>query len=124
MSENGQVRFRLTPAQRVRRGADFRAVRETGRRLDGSWFLLTVRSRGDSLPARIGVVVSRAVGNAVARNRVKRLFREIFRRNQHEIPAGLDLVMVARRSAHGVDQTSLEKRFLKLLGKLGEDAVA
>lgn len=124
MSDTGQVRFRLTPAQRVRRGADFRAARETGQRLDGSWFLLTVRTRGDALPARIGVVVSRAVGNAVARNRVKRHFREIFRRNQHRIPAGLDLVMVARRSAHGVDQESLEKRFLKLIGKLGENATA
>jgi ribonuclease P protein component len=55
---------------------------------------------------------------------VKRLFREIFRRNQHAIPAGLDLVMVARRSAHGVDQASLEKIFLKLVEKLREDAPA
>lgn len=99
-------------------------MRETGRRLDGGWFLLSARPRGDALPARIGIVASRAVGNAVARNSVKRDFREIFRRNQHAVPAGLDLVVVARRAAVGAEQGALEMRFLKLVDKLAGDAVA
>lgn len=97
-------------------------MRETGRRQDGGWFLLSARMRGDNLPARIGIVASRAVGNAVVRNRLKRHFREIFRLNQHAIPSGLDLVVVVRRAAVATDQASLEKRFLKLVGKLGENA--
>lgn len=96
-------------------------MRETGQRQDGGWFLLSARSRDDDKPARIGIVASRAVGNAVARNLIKRHFREIFRRNQHAIPVGLDLVVVARRSANGTEQALLEKRFLKLLGKLAGD---
>lgn len=97
-------------------------MRESGQRQDGGWFLLSARQRGDAKPARIGIVVSGVVGNAVARNLIKRHFREIFRRNQHAIPDGFDLVAVARRAANGIDQASLEKRFLKLVGKLGEQS--
>ena len=46
--------------------------------------------------ARLGLSVSRRVGNAAVRNRVKRLIREAFRLSQHELPRGLDLVVVAR----------------------------
>jgi ribonuclease P protein component len=108
----------LRRVQRVRRNVDFRAAREAGRRLDGGWFLLWERSRGDNGPARLGVAASRAVGDAVERNRCKRLLREMFRRHQHAIPPGRDLVVSARPAMRGVPLALLETRFLKLLRKL------
>ena len=45
---------------------------------------------------RLGCSVSRKVGNAVVRNRYKRLFREAFRLAQHELPAGVDLILIPR----------------------------
>ena len=47
--------------------------------------------------ARIGITVSKKVGRAHLRNKVKRWVREAFRRNQAELPGGLDMVMVARK---------------------------
>ncbi|MBN1974011.1 MAG: ribonuclease P protein component [Sedimentisphaerales bacterium] len=48
--------------------------------------------------SRIGISVSKSYGNAVNRNRIKRLIREVFRLNQHQIPAGFDyLVLIKRR---------------------------
>ena len=45
---------------------------------------------------RLGCSVSKKVGNAVVRNRYKRLFREAFRLTQHDLPAGVDLVLIPR----------------------------
>jgi ribonuclease P protein component len=124
LSEAPQGRLLLGPAQRVRRSADFTAARETGRRIDGGWFLLWVRLRGDDRPARLGVAASRAVGGAVVRNRCKRVLRELFRRHQHEIPPGLDLIVSARPSMTRADAGEFEKRFLKNLRRLaGEPTV-
>jgi ribonuclease P protein component len=60
-------------------------------------------SAGGLPGTRLGVTVTRKVGKAVKRNRIKRLIREAFRREHHALPAGLDVVFVAKRDA--VDTT-------------------
>jgi ribonuclease P protein component len=62
--------------------------------------LLVVYGCENNLPtSRLGLVVSRKCGNAVARARWKRCLREAFRLSQHELPAGLDLVVLPRGGA-------------------------
>jgi ribonuclease P protein component len=60
-------------------------------------FLVFVMDRYDSAPARLGITVTRKVGNAVRRNRIKRLVREWFRRRAREL-GSCDLVIIAKRS--------------------------
>ncbi len=52
-----------------------------------------------SQPTRLGITVTRKIGNAVERNRIKRLVREVFRLNRTRLPEGLDLVWVAKQQA-------------------------
>jgi ribonuclease P protein component len=111
----------LRAGQRLRRNDDFRAVREQGRRTDCGAFLLTWRVRPAELaatPARVGVVASRAsVGDAVHRNRAKRRLREIYRRHQTLVPAGLDLVLTARPALLRMEFAEVEQRFTQACHK-------
>jgi ribonuclease P protein component len=59
--------------------------------------VLIVYACENNLPhPRLGCSVSKKVGNAVVRNRYKRLFREAFRLTQHELPVGVDLILIPR----------------------------
>ena len=112
----------LRAGQRLRRNADFLAVREQGRRLDCGAFLLTWAPRPGSVPptpARVGVVASRAaVGDAVHRNRAKRRLRAIYRKHQTLVPPGLDLILTARAALLRLEFAEVEKKFADVGHKL------
>jgi len=61
--------------------------------------VLVIRARRGSSRSRLGLAVSKKVGNAVARNRWKRRIREAFRLQQHELPVGLEIVVRPRKGA-------------------------
>ncbi len=89
------------PARRARitRSGDFDAVYRRGRSASGRHLVVYAFPRPDRDPAdppRLGLSVSRKVGGAVARNRVKRVLRERFAEIAPSLPGGLDVVVVAR----------------------------
>ena len=90
--------------ERLKRRADFKAA-AAGARAPASGFVLQARDRDDNDGcARVGFTVSRQVGNAVERNRVRRRLRELVRLtpgtgNCAELQAGHDYVLIGRRSA-------------------------
>ena len=113
--------MRFRPAQHLRRQGDIRPVREQGRRVDCRAFTLFWRVRPAFLAplggARVCVVASTAaVGAAVQRNRAKRRLREVFRHQQNLVPAGCDLMLVARAAATRWPLADLEKKFAEACG--------
>ncbi len=82
-------------SHRLRSRADFHAVFEA--RIKESRGPLTINALPNDMPhPRMGIQISRRVGTAVRRNRIKRLLREAFRLMQHDFPRGYDLVVVVR----------------------------
>lgn len=108
----------LPPAARVRRRPDFERAYDTGARIHGRFMTVFVVPNGGS-QARLGVAASRKMGNAVHRNRAKRLAREIFRR--HKLAAGLDIVIVPRREMLDASFASLEADYLATLDRRDRD---
>ena len=69
---------------------------------------------------RLGLSVSRRVGNAVTRNAVRRRLREVFHSARPEIPGDLDLVVSARPAAAEATLRELSEEFVRSLRKFGE----
>ncbi len=86
---------RLTPAERIRKKSDFTVLYGQGARFRGRFFTLVFLRNGLG-HGRLAVVASRKVGSAVVRNRVKRRFRELFRREKGLLAEPLDLIVIAR----------------------------
>jgi ribonuclease P protein component len=85
--------------ERLTRRTDFRAA-STGVRASASAFVLQARRRAEDGPVRVGFTVSKQVGNAVERNRVRRRLREIVRLTvDGEMRIGHDYVLIGRRAA-------------------------
>ncbi|MBK8171389.1 MAG: ribonuclease P protein component [Sandaracinaceae bacterium] len=107
-SAHGPATF--DPGARVRKRFEYRLVQNKGRRVSTPHFTILVSTRAPSQTApggapidpprsRLGVTVTKKVGNAVARNRVKRVLREVFRRNQSVFSAMNDYVFIAKDGA-------------------------
>lgn len=100
----------LRATERVKRRGDYVDVQSHGRRVQLRHFVAIMQPRGEDPPeptTRIGVTITKKVSGAVGRNRVKRLIREVFRRNRELFPPGCDVVLIARAGADTLDYATV-----------------
>ncbi len=119
MSGDSPARLGFARSRRLKQQGDFARARARGQRLVCGCLIANVLPRPDRREGRLGVVTSKAVGNAVARNRARRLMRESFRLHQRELAAPVDLVLVARPSIAGKKLAEVERDFLRVLRQAG-----
>jgi ribonuclease P protein component len=108
---------------RLSRSAEFERVYRQGRSTGNRYLVLYAFANPSAQGPRLGLSVSRKVGGAVERNRVKRLLREAFARLEPELDPGQDVVVVARPPALELAEREglggLETSLIELVGKAG-----
>jgi ribonuclease P protein component len=108
--------FAFRPHEHLRRPTDFRRVYARRRSASDAWLIVYACPNG--LPhLRLGLSVSRKVGKATLRNRLRRLYREAFRLTRQEMPVGLDLVLIPRGSQEPPLE-ELKRSLPRLVGQL------
>ena len=83
--------------KRIRKRSDYQAIYQRGARVHSRSFIVIV-NRNHQGRTRLGITVSKKVGNSVKRNRIKRLVREFFRLNRERLPLSTDIVVIARKN--------------------------
>ena len=114
--------YKAGKASRLRRRADIDSVFACG--ISARDRLATLVARPNSLPfSRMGVGISKRHGNAVRRNRIKRLCREAMRLSRPDLPAGWDFMLLPRAGMR-LTLASLRKSVLLLGGRVGSSDAA
>ncbi|MEW6281260.1 MAG: ribonuclease P protein component [Candidatus Eremiobacterota bacterium] len=104
--------------RRLKRSRDFERILRHGRSIAGAELVLYTRRRGRGC-GRVGFCISRKLGSAVRRNRLRRLLREVYRLHCEKIEPRWDLVLLARKEAMGLTLAQLATSFLTLAQRAG-----
>ena len=115
----GEGKWRVRRDARLKLGRDFARARQEGGRLANGCLIANWLRRSPEAASRLGVISTRKLGNAVVRNRARRLLRESYRLHQRDLAEPIDLVLIARSSIVGKRFAEVEKDFLTTLRKAG-----
>ncbi len=114
------MHFAFEKADRIRKRSEFTDLSANGRAVRSRLFVVVAAPSGSGR-SRLGLTVSRKVGNAVERNRIKRLVREYFRLNRHLLGKPLDINVIARRAAQGQPSAVVTQELQTIFKELSGD---
>lgn len=102
-------------SSKLSHASEFALVRERGKSVAGRHLILGYMSSQADQPARVGIITSKRLGNAVERNKVRRRLREVVRMSLPDLKAGLMLVIVARKPTVGAPLSRLSEEWMRLI---------
>ena len=94
--------FTFSKSERLLNRKDFVNLNRLGKRRHAPHFTVIFKESGLGT-TRLGITATKEVGNSAQRNRIKRLIREFYRLNKAHFPQGYDIVITAKKGAHGLN---------------------
>lgn len=110
--------FSFKKENRIKSNNAFQIVYKTGRSVVDSMSVMYVLAN-DEKNIKIGFAVGKKMGNAVVRNRVKRLMREVFRHRRSELKDSIHIIWVARKKLIAADIYTYDRIFMRLAKRAG-----
>ena len=105
-------KFTLHKSRIVRRHAEFQSVYAHGKSIANRFIVLYVAKSDSDL--KVGFAAGKKLGTAVERNRIKRILREAFRLNQHQLKSGFKILLVGRKSLVGKKFQDANRAFIDI----------
>ena len=102
-------------SESLKKNKDFKTVYGNGRSRANTYLVMYVMKHGTERN-RLGISVSKKVGNSVVRHRMTRLIRESYRLNEYRFKKGLDIIVVVRVNAKNIDYHTMEKALIHVAG--------
>lgn len=116
----GTINYKFTKAERLLRKKEFDRVFSEGKVFKNKILVLYV-ALGVRKCSRLGLVVSKKIGNAVCRNRVKRLLREVFRLNKNMLTINVDIVIIPRNTfSPSLKLADIDAGFKKIIHQINK----
>jgi ribonuclease P protein component len=103
------MRRTFTKADRLRTSQQFKTLSKHGNRHYNRLFII-ICQKNQASRSRLGITVSKKVGKAVKRNRIKRIIRDFFRLNRHDLTESLDINIIARKAAGEAEAVAIRKQ--------------
>lgn len=99
---------------RIKSKIEFEDIIKNGKKKSNSYFVIYNKERKNDF-SRFGISLSKKFGNAVKRNRYKRILREIIRINQKKFKNNYDYIIIMKKTCDGLEYKIIEEKLLSLL---------
>jgi|LGOV01.1.fsa_nt_gb ribonuclease P protein component len=109
--------FSFTPAMRLHKSSDYKKLFDLGVKYHSKHLIVFTMQKNNG-PTRLGLTVSRKVGGAVTRNRLKRQLREIFRLSLSYSLENTDIMILAKKNASILDYHQLNQELLVVCSRM------
>ncbi|MBC8586711.1 ribonuclease P protein component [Paratissierella segnis] len=103
---------------RLRKNIEFKRVYNKGKNYWNGDLTLYVKKNG-LRETRLGITITKKIGNAVVRNKIRRRIKEIYRLNHHRVKNGYDLIFIPKKNVVGLSYKELEKSLIHVLRMSG-----
>jgi ribonuclease P protein component len=111
-------KFSFPAAQRLKLKNDFKNVFKNGKKTAAGGIIFWYKLENQTGMPRLGIIVSKTLGNAPVRNRIKRFIREVFRLNKHKL-ANCDIILYPKKNTPFTDFENTQKVILKVFRSAG-----
>lgn len=103
---HGRVSYRLTKADKLLRRAEFVALAQFGKKIQNRHFIAYI-AKAKTDRSRLGITITKKVGHAATRNRIKRIIREHFRQNRQRLKEFWDINLIVKRQANTISNKTI-----------------